>query len=152
MKINAAIIFAILRKASIIGSIEKSGAADLHYIGKIDKEIYSCVTSDITTDEVIITDERIAHIKERHPNDYEVYCGYMSQMIDSPDYIVEANKPNTAVLLKSFEQDDEKFKLILKIKTCSEPDSYRNSVISFWKIGDTTWNKLLKNKKVLYKL
>lgn len=45
----------------------------MRYVGKIDKEKYRCITEDIVTDEVIITDERIGHIKERHPNDYECY-------------------------------------------------------------------------------
>ena len=43
----------------------------MYVVGKIDQEIYQCITNDIVTDEVIITDERIEHIKERHPNDYE---------------------------------------------------------------------------------
>lgn len=37
--------------------------ADVHVVGKIDQEIYQCITNDIVTDEVIITDERIEHIK-----------------------------------------------------------------------------------------
>lgn len=41
----------------------------VHSVGKINKDIYKCVMDDILTDEVIITDERIQHIKERHPND-----------------------------------------------------------------------------------
>ena len=35
---------------------------EVHTIGRIDKNIYKCVTEEIVTDEVIITDERIAHI------------------------------------------------------------------------------------------
>ena len=44
----------------------------MHTVGEIDRRIYKCITNDITTNEVIITDERIMHIKERHPDDYEV--------------------------------------------------------------------------------
>ena len=40
-------------------------------IGKIDRDIYKCVTEDILTDEVVITEKQILHIKERHHNDYE---------------------------------------------------------------------------------
>ena len=123
----------------------------MHYIGKIDKKIYSCVTKDIRTDEVIITDERIMHIKERHPNDYEEYCKYMRLIIEQPDYIVETNKRNTAVVLKEINNKDKKFKLILRVVMKSDPKEYRNSVISFWKVGETTWKKTLKNKKILYK-
>lgn len=55
------------------------------------------------------------------------------------------------MILKEFVEDGEKFKLILRLKTPDMPEEYRNSVISFWHIGDTTWNKTLKNKKILYK-
>ncbi len=123
----------------------------MHYIGKIDKKIYSCVTQDIRTDEVIITDERIMHIKERHPNDYEKYCEYMRLIIEKPDYIIETGKRNTAVILKEIYNKDERFKLILRIVMKNDPKEYRNSVISFWKVGTTTWKKTLKNKKILYK-
>ena len=122
-----------------------------YYIGKLDKKIFSCVTNDIQTDEVIITDERIQHIKDRHPNDYEKYCGYMERIIQNPDYIVETNKRNTAVILKKIEENGESFKLILRIVMKDDPKDYKNSVISFWRVGDTTWKKTLKNKKILYK-
>ena len=48
----------------------------MYFIGKIDKEIYKCISDDIQTEDVIITEERIQHIKERHPNDYERYCEF----------------------------------------------------------------------------
>ena len=43
---------------------------DVNFVCKLDKELYKVVTEDIRTDEVIITDERIQHIQERHPDDY----------------------------------------------------------------------------------
>ena len=123
----------------------------MHYVGKINKDIYKCVTEDIVTDEVIITDERIQHIKDRHPSDFEEFVDYIKYAIENPDYIVEANKPNTAVVLKTIEDVDKKIMLIVKIKSPSEPKDYKNSVISLWEIGDTTWRKMIKNKKILYK-
>ena len=74
----------------------------------------------------------------------------MKQIIESPDFIIEANKPNTGVLLKEFTENDEKFKLILKLATSGDTKGYKNSVISFWKIGNKTFNKVLK-KNILYK-
>lgn len=123
----------------------------VHSVGKIDRNIYKCITADIVTDEVIITDERIGHIKERHPNDYERFCSYIPEIIANPDYIIEANKPNTGVILKEIEEHGEKFKLVLRIKVEGDPDEYKNSIMTFWHIGETTWKKSLKNKKVLYK-
>ncbi|WP_217959036.1 PBECR2 nuclease fold domain-containing protein [Acutalibacter muris] len=123
----------------------------MQFVGRIDREIYRCVTEDITTDEVIITEERIQHIQDHHPNDYERFVHHMAEIVADPDYILEANKPNTAVILKEFEENGEKFKLILRLKVERDPKEYRNSIISFWYIGETTWKKALKNKKILYK-
>ncbi|MGN0601720.1 MAG: PBECR2 nuclease fold domain-containing protein [Oscillospiraceae bacterium] len=123
----------------------------MHYIGKIDIEKYKCVTNDITTDEVIITDERIQHIKDRHPNDYEKYCFYMSEVISNPEYIVEANKPNTALVLKSFSDGRESFKTVLRLVTSTDNKEFKNSIITFMKINDKEWDRLIRNKKILYK-
>lgn len=45
------------------------GGSPVHTVGRIDVEKYKVVTDKIQTDEVIITDERIEHIRERHPNE-----------------------------------------------------------------------------------
>ena len=124
---------------------------DVHIVGKIDIDIYKCITSDITTDEVIITDERIQHIKERHPNDYERYYFYMTEVVSEPDFIIEANKPNTALILKSFSEDSETFKTVLRLVTSSDNKDFKNSIITFMKINDKEWERLLRNKKILYK-
>lgn len=121
----------------------------VHDVGKIDIEKYRCVTPDIATDQVIITDERIQHIKERHPGDYERYMQYLGDIVAEPDYILEANKPNTAFVLKGF--DDEHFELILKLKIYSDPENYKNSIITFLRVKEKKWNKYLRNKKILYK-
>ena len=120
-------------------------------IGKINRDIYKCITDDIVTDEVVITDERIQHVKERHPGDYERYIEYMARILADPDYILEANKPNTGVILKEIEEQNEKFKIILRVKVENDPVNYKNSILSFWHIGETTWKKNMKNKKILYK-
>lgn len=138
-------------KNAILGETNDKEKVDVHIVGKFDKNIYKCITEDIVTDEVIITDERIQHIKERHPNDYERFYSYIPEIIENPDYIIEANKSNTAVILKEIEEQGEKFKLVLRLKVESDPAEYKNSVMTFWHIGDTTWRKSLKNKKILYK-
>lgn len=123
----------------------------MYLVGKIDIEIYNCITKDITTDEVIITDERIQHIKEHHPNNYEQYYSYMRSIIENPEYIIEANKPNTPLILKSFSNGNETFKTVLRLITSSDNSKFKNSIITFMKINEKEWNRLLKNKKILYK-
>lgn len=121
----------------------------MHVIGKIDRKIHRCVAENIVTDEVIITDERIQHIKLRHPNDFEKYCKYMNEIVESPEYIIEPNKPNTALILKSFSEGNEQFKTVLRIITSSENSEYKNSIITFMKINEKEWSRLLRNKIII---
>lgn len=123
----------------------------MHIIGKINKNIYKCVTEDITTEEVIITDNQINHIKNRHPNDYENFSSYFSDILSDPDFILEANKPNTAFILKQITENDLTVQLILRLQTSQDPKGYKDSIITFLKIDIKTWNKYLRNKKILYR-
>ena len=88
----------------------------------------------IRTDEVIITDNQIQHIKDRHP-----------------DYIVETPKPNTALILKEIITEKEKIKTVLRLATSVDNKEYKNSIITFMKIDEKEWNRLLRNKRVFYK-
>lgn len=134
--------------------LKQSGAkevADVHAVGKIDKEIYKCVTEDIVTDEVIITDNQIQHIKDRHPNDYERFSMYFEEIVKEPDYIVEANRPNTALVLKEIQNNGEVFKTVLRLATSKDNPKYKNSIITFMKIDEKEWRRILRNKTILYK-
>ena len=120
-------------------------------VGKINREIYKCITEDITTDEVIITDERIEHIEENHPEHFKNYGVYLQEIVERPDYIFSGNRVKTALVLKHVSEIDEKFKTVIRLITSSDDKIYKNSVITFMKIDDKEWNRLKKNKKVLYK-
>lgn len=136
----------------IIKPIDTEEEIQVHPVGKIDKEVYKCITEDIVTDEVIITDERIGHIKERHPNDYEKYCEYLKLIVEEPDYIVETKKPNTALILKEIKESNERqFKTVLRLTTSTDNPGFKNSIITFMKINEKEWNRLLRNKLILYK-
>lgn len=124
----------------------------MHTVGKIDKEIYKCITDDIISSEVIITDERVGHIKERHPNDYERYYRYLKEIVEDPDYIVETSKPKTALILKEIvESDERRFKTIMRLVTSTDTPEFKNSIITFMKINQKEWSRLIRNKKILYK-
>ncbi len=122
----------------------------MHTVGKINRDIYKCVTDDIVTDEVIITDNQIQHIIDRHPNDYERFSQYFSLIVSEPDYIIKANKPDTAVILKEIVDGDERFQTVLRLCTSKEPDNYKNSIITFLKIDEKRWNRYLRTKEILY--
>ena len=123
----------------------------MHIVGRIDKEIYKCITEDIITDEVIITDVQICHIQERHPHDYEHFFSYFGQIVADPDYIISSRKPDTALILKAIRDENKVSKLVLRLATSKDNPQYKNSIITFMKIDEKEWNRLLRNKKILYK-
>ena len=127
------------------------GGNSVQIIGNIDLQKYSVVSPNIRTAEVIITEERIAHIKERHPNDFERYAQYLTAIVEAPDYILESKKPNTAFLLKSFEQAGERFQLILRLAIEGDTAGYKNSVITFLRVEEKRYRRYLRTKKILYK-
>ena len=122
-------------------------------LGKIDISIYRCVTDNIATDELIITEKQIEHILQRHPKDFKNAQDIFRSVIEAvslPDYIVESDKPNSAFILKVL-NNSEKSRLIVRLKTCKDPENYKNSVITFQKVREREWNRILRNKKILYK-
>lgn len=132
-------------------NVKKEVKENMQYIGKLDRNKFKAITSDITTDEVILTDKQVDHIKERHPNDYENYFRYFKEIVENPDYIIRDTKPNTGFLLKEFRKNDVRFQLILRLHTSSDNPEYKNSVITFLKINQKKYNQYLRNKEIIWK-
>jgi len=116
----------------------------------LDVKIYRCITTDILTREVIITDERIRHIKEHHPGHYEEIEPFLKAAVESPDYILE-DAPNTGLILKAVNRNGLRIQMVLRIHTSADSPGFKNSVISAWKISESRWKNYLRNKKILYK-
>ncbi len=122
-------------------------------IGKIDRVMFSCISSEITTDEVILTPERAEHIQQRHPEDYVRYCQYLQEVITAPDYIIRDRRPATAILLKELQlsEDTPRICLALRLVTPGDCQDRKNSIITFWKVKKKEYHRLVRNREVLYK-
>ena len=97
------------------------------------------------------TDVQIQHIMEHHPNDFERFSKYFSNIVAEPDYIIRGNKPNTAVILKEIFDNGERFQTILRLCTSKEPEGFKNSIITFMKIDEKRWKRYLRTKEILYR-
>ena len=124
---------------------------DVRFVGKINTDIYKCITDDMITDKVIITDVQIKHIKDHHPNDYERFAKYFAEIIAEPDFIMRGNKPDTAVIMKEIIDNEERFLVVLRLCTSKDPAGYKNSIITFMKINKKRWNRYLRTKEILYR-
>lgn len=122
----------------------------MRYVGKIDREVFRCVAEDIATDEVVMTEERIEHIMERHPGQLQRISPYLHLAVSEPDYILEDRSPNTALILKEVAADGLRMQIVLRLHTAGDTPGFKNSVISAWEISSTRWMSYLRNKKVLY--
>lgn len=124
---------------------------EVHTIGKIDKNIYKCVSEDIVTDEVIITDERIAHIIQRRGQDfYKKYSQYFGEILDNPDYIFP-DRENTALVCKKIINDGKYINVALRLVTSVDNSKYKNSIITAVGESEKRFAQRLRNNKPLYK-
>ena len=112
---------------------------------------YECISKNHICGEVIITDEQVKHIRERHPEAYMDTMYYLKRIIDDPDYIFKDKQPNTGLIVKKIENAKESALLVLKILTVNDRKDYKNSVITGWKITERRLNNYLRNKEIIYR-
>lgn len=103
------------------------------------------------TDEVIITEEQIMHIGERHSEAYLDTMHYVTDILNNPDYIFRDRRPNTGLVVKKICNEKKSFLLVLKIITSDDNRDYKNSVITSWKITEKRLNNYIRNKDIIYK-
>ena len=123
----------------------------IHSLGKLNLEIYSCITTDFITDEVIITEEQLSHIREKHPEAYQDTLLYVKDVLDDPDYIFKDKKENSGIVVKKIINEEEHSLLVIKIITSKDNKDYKNSVITGWKIAEKRLNNYISNKDIIYK-
>ena len=117
----------------------------------MDWNIYNCISCNHVTDEVIITEEQLVHIRERHPEAYMDTMHYLREILDDPDYIFKDKRLDTGLVVKKISSNEESTLLVLKIMTADVNKDYKNSVITSWKITEKRLNNYLRNKDIIYK-
>ena len=123
----------------------------IYIVGKIDRNIYKCIANVIITDEVIITDNQLQHILDRHPDAYNEVINYLSEIICDPDFIIEDKHKNTGLVIKKNKTEKGYAQMVLRICTLGDNPNYKNSIISCWKISEKRLQNYLRNKRILYK-
>lgn len=73
--------------------------SEIRNLGKINTKILEKEFGKIETDEIIVTNERIDHIKERHPEDYNLFEKYGKESVSSPDLIIKDVKNKSTVFM-----------------------------------------------------
>lgn len=124
----------------------------MQFVGRIDKDRFREHFPGLTTDEVIITDEQIIHIEERHPGAYQRFGKYIPEILASYQYMLEDKQPNTALLFKQIMQEEGALvQLVLRLHATNEDPAFKNSVLSMWEISESRWKNYERTKKILDK-
>ena len=128
---------------------------DIKDLCSLDKRLYQCISDNIDTDQVVLTDKQILHIADKHPDAYNDVLMELNATIACPDYIIKDEKHNHTDLvvrkISSEKEPNEHTFIVLRICTDSHHGKFANSVISGWKISDKRLQSYLRNKVVLYK-
>ncbi len=142
-------------KITDTGIMEPAGTnevADVHTVGRIDRNIYKCIAEKIRTDEVIITDERIGHIIERRGNEfYNKYHSIFGNILKDPDYIFRDKHENSALVCKRIVEDKKYVNIVLRIVVETDNPEYKNSILTAIGEGERRFCQRLKNNEPLYK-
>lgn len=119
-------------------------------IGKIDIKLFSKISNRIITDEVILTNERYVHIKDRHEEDFRLYKNILPELLKNPDYILKDYKNlNTAMVIKHIENTN--INVILSLAVSNDGIHTKNSIMTLYRIRDKNLKKLQEKNKTIYK-
>lgn len=98
---------------------------------------------------VELTEERLEHIREHHPDDFALCIPYLDAVIEHPDLILDDHKNHlTAMFIRSFK--DIGVNVIVKLALSSETEN-RSFVVTIHPVGERSIHKLEKKNKVVYK-
>ena len=131
---------------TIKANSQQNSGSRVQTVGHIDIEKYRCITEDITTDEVIITPERIQHIRERRGAEFwEKYEQYFSLILSDPDYIFPDDRPNTAIVCKVIGEGEDAINLVLRLVVEGENPTFKNSILTAIRENKKRFAQRLRN-------
>ena len=121
----------------------------LTVLGNLDPTPLISTFGHLQTTEVIITDERIAHIKERHPEDYNLFEQYGHDSILSPDILLQDLK-NAGTIFAVKKLPDTNLNVVIRLVLDTDNPDFKNSVMTFYRIRDKNLKKLIERNPILY--
>lgn len=84
--------------------------------------------------------------------EYETYSKYIKDILKNPNYVLEDTKnEDTIIMLKHIQDKGKNIQLIIKLSTGKDKKRDKNSILTLWKVRNSTYRQLIRNKKILYK-
>lgn len=124
--------------------------AEIIELGRINTQPLEKEFGKLQTNEIIVTNERIEHIMNRHPEDYELFIKYGTQTVETPDIVIKDNK-NVGTVFMVKKLSDTNLNVVARLALDTDKPELKNSVMTFYRIRDRNLVKLENKNKVLYK-
>lgn len=120
-------------------------------IGEIDPKKYGD-PENLNTTKTVFTNERAKHIKERHPDIYDLVVKHAKDILEDPDATYqEVGRENTVWAVKQVDSDSGKsVQMVIKLSQGSEATDKNNSIITAYTINSKRF--IAKEKKGKIKL
>ena len=124
--------------------------AEILKLGKINTQPLEKEFREILTDEIVITNERLEHIKLRHPQDYKLFVEYGATTVEAPDIIIKDEK-NKGTVFMVRHLDNTNLNVVVRLVLSEDNENLKNSVMTFYRLRQKNLMKLERKNKVLYK-
>lgn len=121
----------------------------MQYIGRLDKKKTGKYAKMIITDEIVLTDERKAHIYNSHKRDYKTIMKNIQRISLNPDIVMEDIK-NKDTLFFIGKLKENNLNVIIKLNTINSINHPQNSIMTAWIIRNSNLKKLKEKNKIIY--
>lgn len=129
---------------------EEGSMAFIKSLGKIDTSVLEKEFGKIQTRDIIVTGERLEHIKERHPEDYNLFEKYGKLSVENPDFVIKDKKhAGTVFMVKKLEGTN--LNVVVRVVLETDDIKLKNSVMTFYRIRERNLKKLIEKNALLYK-
>lgn len=119
-------------------------------LGKIHVDLLESEYGSLQTDDIIITNERLEHIKEQHQIDYALFERYGREVVQEPDIIIKDEKHiATVFMIKRFININ--LNAVVRLAMGTDSGELKNSVMTFYRIRESNLTKLINKNKVIFK-
>ena len=129
---------------------EEKAMVEMQSLGRIKISLMEKRFKNIQTEDIIVTNERIAHIKERHSEDYELFKIFGADSVQDPDYIIEDCKHNGTVFMVK-KLPDTNLNVVCRLALSTDEEGLKNSIMTFYRIRERNLRKLIEKNQLLYK-
>ena len=123
---------------------------EIQSLGRINTYLIEKEFGKIQTDEIIITNERINNIKQRHPEDYALFEKYGKESVSYPDLIIKDIKSvGTVFMVKRLPETN--LNVVVRVVLETDNKKFKNSIMTFYRIREKNLKKLIEKNGLLYK-